>query len=470
MAPHLTNRLHEYRYEFVRFAYVILLCFASVAAIAKDSSSSTDNLSILEKRFFQQAYPTESTDQRLDRLEEMVFGARREGSAKQRITSLWVAVNQNSLPDPGDEVQTDNTVPPSSSGTATSAPSDHGGGSAQTTENNRSENERGANEGSYTGNSSPSTDSYPTITALEEQLLGKTYQAEPVEQRLDRLEIKSFGKASNLDDLGKRVDLLKAFTAKRNGQSSDYLTSSEPQFHFASTLHPMDLTQELGLLERSIFGKVYARDGLISRVDRLETAVFKGQPHQTFNSITARVNRLMAAVQPQAAPGYSPIAQQAAPGYSPTMQQAAPGYSPAMQQAAPGYSPIMQQAAPGYSPIMPQEDTRYPQVAAAQPAPWYRQQSSASTQSMSAGQYASYPYTNPNPPFNNSASGFAATTQPAKADSHPILHRLASVLGGLGTMAAGSMGMGSFLGNTGYGGYSRPGYGYGSSQYSNYRY
>lgn len=49
---------------------------------------------------------------------------------------------------------------------------------------------------------------YPHITELENAILGKTYNGEVIEDRLNRLEIKAFGAASKNPDLSARTDAL----------------------------------------------------------------------------------------------------------------------------------------------------------------------------------------------------------------------------------------------------------------------
>ena len=42
----------------------------------------------------------------------------------------------------------------------------------------------------------PTDEKYPTVSAIEQRLLGKDYAGEPIDQRLNRLETKAFGKPS----------------------------------------------------------------------------------------------------------------------------------------------------------------------------------------------------------------------------------------------------------------------------------
>ena len=51
---------------------------------------------------------------------------------------------------------------------------------------------------------------YPRVTEVEQQLLGKSYEKEPLNTRVTRLETKQFGKPSPNDDLADRLDRLDA--------------------------------------------------------------------------------------------------------------------------------------------------------------------------------------------------------------------------------------------------------------------
>jgi len=143
--------------------------------------------------------------------------------------------------------------------------------------------------------SGQSVDYYPTITALEEQIAGKTETALPVQQRLSRLETIAFGKPSTSDDLSKRVDRLKQYVSSKYGGNENYLASSNA---VGWKNGGSGLDAEVSSMEQEVFGKTYGRDNLSSRLTRLEKNVLPQQPAQTFTPIAFRVNRLMAALNP----------------------------------------------------------------------------------------------------------------------------------------------------------------------------
>ncbi len=63
-------------------------------------------------------------------------------------------------------------------------------------------------------NSIPDQAAYPHVTALEQAILGQTYEAQPLADRLSRMEVKAFGKASSDPDLGERTDALDRYAKK----------------------------------------------------------------------------------------------------------------------------------------------------------------------------------------------------------------------------------------------------------------
>jgi hypothetical protein len=347
-------------------AGLIWLTASAAPAIADDggsSGSTAAQLSTLENRFFFHQYTNESDDKRLDRLERLIFGHTRSGSQQDRLNSLQIAI-------PAD----------GSSPAANSSPSD----TASSKDRPRP---------SVPGD--PNVDFYPTVTALENEIEGATYKTLPIQERLVQLETKAFGRPSDSDDLSKRVDALKQYIAEKGGKTEDYLSSSPPTFN---SQRP-GMNQQVGSLEQVVLGKTYDRDGLVSRINRLEKTVFPKEPLQTFNPVTARVNRLTEAIYPGSA----------------TTSSGAP-------------SPLASDAD-----ITNDDDD---------------QLNGAGTTNSSTNQYSQHDDRTPMQSANTSPKG------------HPILRNLGTVVGGLGVVAAravGSLATGMSYPGYGYGGY--PGYG-----------
>ncbi len=251
-----------------------ILCCFGVSAPAEGTKLFDADLSSLEDRFFFHEYPGDSDDQRLDRLDQLVFGRVRSGSAEKRLTSLLLTVP--------------NVEAKSVQSTATSPQA-----GATPFKSEKPELDTSAPSQPSPAATDQSNDYYPTVTALEEQIAHKTEILLPVQQRLARLETIAFGKPSTSNDLSARVDKLKEYVSSKNGGNENYLTNSN-----AVSWPSADsgLNAEVSSMEQQVFGQTYGRDSLSSRLTRLERDVLPQQPVQTFTPIATRVNNLMAAL------------------------------------------------------------------------------------------------------------------------------------------------------------------------------
>src|SRR5579875_362892 len=178
---------------------------------ADDGGAIQDTLGKLEDRFFEHEYQTDSISARLERLEKMVFGEARTGSNEQRLKEL-----QQAIPAQPSTAEQSPAAPPASAAPSQQAPA----GDAQAAGGGTAPAAAGADQDAETAG----TD-YPSVTALEQQLLGKTYADQPIRKRLDRLETKAFGRPSGIDDLSVRVAKLQEFahpaTAVNSGSEAD---------------------------------------------------------------------------------------------------------------------------------------------------------------------------------------------------------------------------------------------------------
>jgi hypothetical protein len=358
---------------------VSALCCFSISAPAATSDSFDADLSSLEDRFFMHEYSHDTADQRLDRLDELVFGSVRQGSAEQRMTSLLMAVPN---------VQAKSVQPSSAS-------------SAQGTSGLEQERPQLAANQPRQPAPNESIDYYPTVTALEQQIAGKTETGLPVQQRLARLETIAFGKPSTSKDLSERVNLLKQYVASKNGGNESYLSSSNA---VGWTSGNTGLAAEVSSMEQEVFGKTYARDDLSSRLTRLERSVLPQQPVQTFTPIAFRVNRLMAALN-SARTG--PISRSPV---STTSWTPPTSYYPS--QAA------------NYYPSQNFASSNYTQQAQSTMAP---------AQNLASYNYGQQPQ-----------SAIATAQNANQPKHHPLLHKLGVVLGDVGGMAARSMMYGGY--------------------------
>ena len=178
-----------------------LLAFS--IGFAPQSSAANIDLDRMETKYFHHTNPNEDDAVRIERLEKMFFGEAKEGSVSERLNSL-----KELVPDL-DQVELEKkkkvVEPPSSRSSG-----------RQKKENVSPPTEKeAAPEQVSREREQPRADAgmeYPAITAIEQKKLGKTFENEPVGDRLARLEKKILGRVSESNDYTDRMDQLKAKT------------------------------------------------------------------------------------------------------------------------------------------------------------------------------------------------------------------------------------------------------------------
>lgn len=420
----------DFRSIFIAVAVIVCVVLSPQVFAAGPS-----DLNSLENRFFEHTYPQDTTEDRLTRLEKMVFGEARTGDDQSRLQQLMNAVPAQQTTDNSTQSQT----------------------ASQTGPDGQSNQSQASNNGSQSGGQSDDSDTasgtdYPRVTELEKVLLGKTYQGEPIKHRLDQLELKSFGKTHSNEDLADRVDRIAQYADKKfNGNQNSAFYQSEPRNG--------SIEQKVAWLETQIEGQAFPQKPMIERLRPLEKAMFPTDPTDIHASIPEQVNMLMSAVellhkqQTGQASGdqelnIAPLIQN--PQQQQQMQMA--------QQAQTGYArhnnynsdlqrefeedngpaPI-QSTAPNYS-------ANYrPQQAYGQGQPSYTQ---------SQGYGSQQPAYTQQPNYNQQTQ---ATNNAQKSHGHPFFRGLAKALGEVGSMVGAGMMQGGMYG--GYGGYGNYGYG-----------
>jgi hypothetical protein len=201
------------------------------------AAESDPNLNKLEVKFFEHDYAKEDTGTRLDRLEKMVFGETKTGDPTTRLNNLVGAVpNLNAAP------QDDGASSKGAAGSGETASSGDTGGS---TEQDAPRKSAGSPTRTAKQPAPPpereddaagdTTTQYPAVSAIEKRLFNKDYQGDPISKRVERLEVKAFGKPNptNSDDLSERVDRLKRSTgvdiAKSAPPGTDWADDDEPR-------------------------------------------------------------------------------------------------------------------------------------------------------------------------------------------------------------------------------------------------
>ncbi len=151
--------------------------------------SEIEDITIIERDLFGVEYKEEQPTKRLSRIEEFLFGEKKSGTNAERLKKI-----------------TDS--------------------SGVSTEPKKTENEKRIAEAEYLPEDKNVT--YPVIDMMEEKVFQKNYQGENVYKRVERLEQKTYGKASE-GELSERTDKLKASLLAINSNENILENNFEPQ-------------------------------------------------------------------------------------------------------------------------------------------------------------------------------------------------------------------------------------------------
>lgn len=307
----------RFKFVLLALAAIIWCSILSAAPISAQSTLSPD-IASLETRFFDHTYPQESMDARLTRLERMVFGEAKTGSDQARLTALLLAVPADS--NNPSSATSGSAVNPSNAGTTLADASSSGAYApgTQTTGNVNASQPSVAstppvNQPDNTGGDGTESTDYPRITQLEQEILGKTFTNEPIQNRLEQLELKAFGKASNAD-LFDRTEALedyadKHFPHQQNNydqtagnyypdQNTANAQTASPGYGNANLAPPnASLDQKVSWLEKQIFGTIYANQPLLDRVNRLANNIYPANSPQRSQSLADQVSSMIGAVE-----------------------------------------------------------------------------------------------------------------------------------------------------------------------------
>lgn len=336
---------------------IVALCLFGLLWAPAAGAASMD-LGSIELRFFSHKYDREATSERLNRLENLVYGHAQNGSIDERIGSLTKAIDGSALQS---QQPVEAAIPAKPKPIVQQQPAIE--------------------------NSS----SYPKVAELERSILGKTYLSDPVQQRLSRLEGKAFGRPSQIQDLATRVDKLNSYadvygmqteTSQQHGQRlGDILASdaghgaSSWNSHIASgsNSHAVygnnhvapfvdsraasannhaaspaakrsassgtisggsGMLAKVSSLESTVFGHTSANPGLMQRINSLELSVFGTSLANKGTDLMGRVNHLWSCVKPSEAPPEQPVQTASTP--APTLQPFSTGDYLAQQNSSGG--------------------------------------------------------------------------------------------------------------------------------------
>lgn len=232
--------------------------FTCQAPALAQTAAQTSALASLENHFFEHTYLSDSPEDRVTRLEKMVFGEAKSGDTAARIADLQKVVSSS---------ETDLTAQNSASNTSTSKSGTTGSAQA-----------KAAGQPAKSDDDDPAlanTD-YPRVDMLEEVIFGQEYKQMSLKKRLVQLETKVFGRPSTDDDLSARTDAL--------------------EMHWQKTLAAAVQSQydrDLSWLETQVIGQTYPQKPFIERIQTLEGIVF---PNDQQNYHTAMKDQIAALV------------------------------------------------------------------------------------------------------------------------------------------------------------------------------
>ncbi len=333
--PKSTLRLSRFAGERIRLsltemlvvlAFAVTFAQAALAAGALDPEGANTTLSAsgennvndaaltkLERKWFMHGYAGEADEDRVNRLEKFCYGEAKSGPLPSRIRSLDATAFKSGVPEEErsspSEAQAGARSGESRIAERGSQPLDAGNASNSSDSSNSSaQSTRQVADSDYS--------SYPRVKKLEEQIFGKTFEGEAIQERLSRLEKKAFGASSKSDDLSERVDRLSSFAhiAENNSDdefwnsSADYLTSllspgsrmsmlSNPNLAGRRPPYPnrgAGLVARVANLEMNVFGKVQSGT-LTERIALMESKLSIPKVEAT-NDLPSRVDRIAVAV------------------------------------------------------------------------------------------------------------------------------------------------------------------------------
>lgn len=167
-------------------------------------ATNTQILDKIENSLYGYTYSSDSENTRLNRLEEKVYGQSSTGNFQTRISKLQKDISANEI---GKEIE------PKEDTFAT--PEDSWVFSKEPVETNKMD--------------------YPSVNELEKIVFNKEFKTENLNNRLSKLETKTFGKTYDNDELSIRVDRLKEkINPKRSTLASNNENNDFDNYHLDS--------------------------------------------------------------------------------------------------------------------------------------------------------------------------------------------------------------------------------------------
>ena len=235
----------------------------------------------MEEAFFQRDYAQQPIEERLTRLENLVFGEPKQGGLAERQAQILKTALINKL-----------------SLTPQPLPDELGPEVPYNDPSLQSEQDPNLAEIPQ----EPDATDYPSVTALEMKLFQTSYAKENIQQRLARLEQQVFKQtypdrpfASRVDQLTIRIvpDSPLAQEQQWRSQFASRLPQTGQQF----TSQNFAIYAQLSAVEMQVFQKNYSGETLTNRIGRLEANLFSaaqpGTIDERFDNIISNYNSVL---------------------------------------------------------------------------------------------------------------------------------------------------------------------------------
>lgn len=302
---------------------ISVICVIALQASVLAQSHISKVLSTIENNLYGVEYTNQNESERLDRIEQTVYGEKKSGSVKSRLADLDKDIASEQM---GKEV----------------APRKYAftNGEDDGDNFNRPEtqqNQQLAQQQEYyePEEKADANIEYPAVDTLEKTAFGKSYSKMEIKTRIANLEKHAFKKTYTNDDLATRVDRLKdklAYNAPKhsdeayfshddyyqdesyladnpqtqypdnyfspkNVQQESYNNSINPEKAWDRQISDRDFRSKLNKLEKNVYKQSFSNDTVDKRLSRLESTVFNA--NFSTESDSSRLSRLYGAVNAQ---------------------------------------------------------------------------------------------------------------------------------------------------------------------------
>lgn len=195
-------------------ALSVVFCLNVQAATSLDAAT-LQKLTQLERKYFEESFDADTDEARIERLEKLVFGEPASGAVQPRIEKLVAAVaaaHENNFD--ADNLGTQVKQTTTSGAALPSAGKTHQPTKTAAQQVLDPDDSSMSDDDADVDPSSSRQDNYPHVTALEREILGKSFVGQPLVERFSRMETKAFGVPSQSQDLSQRTDALEKYAEK----------------------------------------------------------------------------------------------------------------------------------------------------------------------------------------------------------------------------------------------------------------